>query len=77
MFHCPPRDLGAKLNLLRWGHESGPQLFGAGLTGLDLLGLDIPDPTLGPARLAGPTSLRLTQSSSLICTLKCVSVHDS
>lgn len=53
MFHCPLRDLGAKLNLLRWGHESGPQLFGAGLTGLDLLGLDIPDPTLGPARLAG------------------------
>ena len=68
----------AKLNLLRWGHKSGLQLFWTGLTGLDLLRLDIPDPTLRPAGLVGPTSLGLTQSSSPIYyTLICVSVHDS
>ena len=68
----------AKLNLLRWGHKSGLQLFWTGLTGLDLLRLDIPDPTLRPARLVRPTSLGLTQSSSPIYyTLICVSVHDS
>nr|POE89473.1 hypothetical protein CFP56_65840 [Quercus suber] len=64
----------AKLNLSRWGCEFGPQLFWAELAGFDLLGLDIPNPTLGPAGLVGPTSLGLTQSSSPIYyALICVS----
>ena len=68
----------AKLNLLRWGHKSGPQLLWTGLTGLDLLGLDNPDLIRKPVGLVGPTSLGLTQSSSPIYyTLICVSVHDS
>ena len=68
----------AKLNLLRWGHKSGPQLLWTGLTGLDLLGLDNPDLIRKPVGLVGPTSLGLTQSSSPIYyTLICVLVHDS
>ena len=68
----------AKPNLLRWGHEFRPQVFWAGLTSLDLLGLDIPDPTLGLAGPVGPTSLGLTQSSfPIYYTLIYVSAHDS